>query len=458
MSRASSSKAGRRHRGERGVSIALQEAIHAHQLGHLDLAEPLYRKALELHPGQPDALHFFGVLCHQRGRSEEGVGLIRMALRAIPLHADAHNNLGNIHKESGNLVEAEACYRKALSCASYHHDALSNLALVLEAQERTEEAFEVYETLLAHAGTPQLARANYLMGLYLSTHARTFEDVEHAVVCFRASFKQDNRDMRTLELLGIALYMLGRRDEAIEVYRDWIRREPDNPVARHMLASCGGEVAPPRADDAYVRKVFDSFASSFDEQLLNKLAYRAPQILVEALAQILDPPCAGLDVLDAGCGTGLCGPLIRPYARRLSGVDLSGGMIEKARVRGGYDELTVAELTAYLQASPDTWDLVLSADTLVYFGDLQAVLCATYAALRPGGWLGFTLEALNSEEDRAELSHSGRYQHTLHYVQHVLDTNGFTDVKISPESLRKEMGVQVAGWVVLARKGKITSE
>ena len=28
-----------------------------------------------------------------------------------------------------------------------------------------------------------------------------------------------------------------------------------------------------------------------------------------------------LDVLDAGCGTGLCGPLLAPYARRLVGVD-----------------------------------------------------------------------------------------------------------------------------------------
>ena len=43
-------------------------------------------------------------------------------------------------------------------------------------------------------------------------------------------------------------------------------------------------------------------------------------------------------ILDAGCGTGLCGPLLKPWARRLVGVDLSGGMLEKARALQLYDE------------------------------------------------------------------------------------------------------------------------
>ena len=53
-------------------------------------------------------------------------------------------------------------------------------------------------------------------------------------------------------------------------------------------------------------------------------------------------------MLDAGCGTGLCGPLIAPYARRLVGVDLSERMLAQARARDVYDELVKGELTAYL--------------------------------------------------------------------------------------------------------------
>lgn len=197
---------------------------------------------------------------------------------------------------------------------------------------------------------------------------------------------------------------------------------------------------------------FDRFAESFDEQLLTNLEYRAPQILADALIDRLGAPEAALDILDAGCGTGLCGPLIRPHARRLVGVDLSGGMIGKAASRGGYDELVVAELTAYLQTHPETWDVVLSADTMIYFGDLQAVLSAAFAALRPGGWLAFTVEALDGDGPLVSLTSSGRFRHTRRHVEQVIHASGFGDATIATAVLRRELGEPVAGLVVLARK------
>lgn len=428
----------------------LAEAVAAHQAGQLDAAEALYRRTLQHQAGQPDALHFLGVLCHQRNRSEEGIRLIRMALRATPQHADAHNNLGNIHKVCGELAEAEACYRRALACQPQHHDALGNLALVLEAQERPQEAFEAFAALLRQA--PHLGRAHYLMGMHRCSHVEEIEDVEQAVVCFRNALRCDSSHMRARDALGIGLYMLDRQQEAIGVYREWLAREPDNPVPRHMLAACGGEAPPPRADDAYVRHVFNGFAESFDEQLLEKLNYRAPQVLVAALAAVLEAPQAALDVLDAGCGTGLCGPLIRPHARRLVGVDLSDGMLRKARLRGGYDELIEAELASWLRQGSMVWDIVLSSDTLNYFGELIPVLSAAHAALRPGGWLAFTLEQLEGDADRMELAASGRYRHARAYLERALLASGFAGASIASESLRKEMGKPVAGWVVLARK------
>ena len=51
-----------------------------------------------------------------------------------------------------------------------------------------------------------------------------------------------------------------------------------------------------------------------------------------------------LAILDLGCGTGLAGLAFQPLAARLDGVDLSPAMIEKARARGIYDHLDVADL------------------------------------------------------------------------------------------------------------------
>lgn len=424
----------------------LQQAMRAHQEGRLDAAEGLYRRILALH-ASPDALHYYGVLQHGRGRSEEAVALIEKALAQVPQYPDAHNNLGNVHKECGRLEDAEACYRRALQCDPGHHNALCNLAVVLEAQARLDEAFECHGRLATQA--PDFAHGRHMMGLFLRTHAEHREHVEQAAGCFADASRLDPRNVRALEALGVTLYFLGRQEEAADVHREWLRREPDNPIPRHMLAACGGAQAPPRAADNYVRDLFDGFAASFDEQLVGNLDYRAPQLLADALAA---EPETGMQVLDAGCGTGLCGPLLRDQARTLVGVDLSQGMVTAARRRGGYDRLVVGELTAFIEADEAAWDVIVSADTLVYFGDLQAVVSASWRALRPRGRLAFTVEALAADGDRVELGASGRYRHSRAHLERVLARAGFMCPRIDAADLRREAGEAVRGWVVVARR------
>ncbi len=151
-----------------------------------------------------------------------------------------------------------------------------------------------------------------------------------------------------------------------------------------MAAAFAGAGGPSRASDEYVRQVFDQFASTFDEQL-QALAYQGPQLIAELLVQQYAAPEQALDVLDAGCGTGLCGPVLRPYAHRLVGVDLSGAMLDKARGRGVFDELVEAELTAFLSAQSEKYDLIVAADTFHYFGNLEPLFEATCRALRTAG-------------------------------------------------------------------------
>jgi predicted TPR repeat methyltransferase len=57
-----------------------------------------------------------------------------------------------------------------------------------------------------------------------------------------------------------ALVMLGQRDQALQLYREWLAEEPGNPIVLHQMAACLGQDAPDRASDAYVATVFDNFA------------------------------------------------------------------------------------------------------------------------------------------------------------------------------------------------------
>nr|WP_269152173.1 methyltransferase domain-containing protein [Xanthobacter oligotrophicus] len=178
-----------------------------------------------------------------------------------------------------------------------------------------------------------------------------------------------------------------------------------------------------------------------------------------AVADLLPAPDGGLAILDAGCGTGLCAPLLKPYATRLDGMDLSAGMLEKAAARGLYDRLDKAEITAGMEGRPLAYDLIACADTLCYFGDLAFVLTAAATALRPGGRLIFTVEALEAPDDatpdapafRLHPGH-GRYAHTAAHVRAVADTVGLHVELMRKEELRKEGAMPVDGFLVACRR------
>lgn len=247
--------------------------------------------------------------------------------------------------------------------------------------------------------------------------------------------------------LGILLYDLGRRDEAAQLFKETLARHPDDAVARHMAAALSAAEAPARASNEYVKATFDNFAPSFEEQLVGKLGYRGPEIVGEAVSSLIPMPDGSLDVLDIGCGTGLCGPILRPYARRLVGIDLSGGMVEKARARGDYDELLVAEVTDYLSGHRASWDLAVAADVVVYFGALEALLAETRAALRPGGRFVFTVERSEAEAGW-RLDATGRYQHSEPYLRQTAVAAGLAVAFVKPVVTRTEYGKAVQSYVV----------
>ena len=140
-----------------------------------------------------------------------------------------------------------------------------------------------------------------------------------------------------------------------------------------------------------------------------------------------------------------------PYARRLTGVDLSDGMLAQAKEKNVYDELVKAELTDYLRNTRDAFDLIVSADALVYFGDLESVVFAAAGALRPNGLFIFTLEhAVTAGADvDYRLEWHGRYSHTSSYVERLLTLAGLQG-EITHADLRTESGAPVAGLVVRA--------
>lgn len=426
----------------------LAQAVQSHRQGRLDEAESLYRRALRRDPRCVDALHFLGVLTSQRGRHAEADELIRQALALNPRYADAWNNLGNVLAGMDRWDEAATAYRKTVELAPGNPSAHCNLGVMLLRADRLAEAATAFQQAIALA--PGLAEAHFNLGKALHAQGQ----YEAAIAAYRETLRRQPANAMAYKSLGLLLYKLNRTEEATALFLDWLAREPTNPVARHLLAAHSGRDAPERAADDYVQNLFDGMADGFDDHL-HRLEYRAPELIAQAVVAAAGQPNGLLSVLDAGCGTGLCGPALRPYARHLVGVDLSPRMIERARTRGDYDDLVVAELTAFLATRTAVYDLIVSADTLVYFGRLEPVLTGAAVALRPAGWLAFTVERLEEDVATADGFHldpSGRYRHAEAYLRRVLAEVGMAVETLESVTLRLEGGQPVVGFLVSARK------
>jgi predicted TPR repeat methyltransferase len=428
------------------VDDAMRFAVSVHRGGDPGQASEHYRAILEASPDHPDALHYLGIALHQTGKPDDGVKLITRALDIAPDYVDARNNLGNMHKEAGRHADAEAAYRAVIAARPDFAAAHGNLGVVLKAQGRHEEAIAAYRKAVELA--PDFAQGWINLGNALKAGG----DLHGSLSAYRNAIMLSPDNVEAHRNLGRALVAYKRYDEALEVYRQWQQVEPGNPVVAHLIAACHGAAAPARASDDFVQQTFDRFAQSFDT-VLARLEYRAPALCGELLAECLGPGSAALDVVDAGCGTGLCAPWLKPYARSLRGVDLSAGMLAKASERGGYDRLEEAELTAWLEAHPGSADLIVSADTLCYFGALEAVAKAAARALRGGGTLVFTVERSPADEAGPPftLHPHGRYSHAESYVRAVLAGAGLEQLAMRHVTLRQEANSPVAGLLVAAR-------
>ena len=298
---------------------------------------------------------------------------------------------------------------------------------------------------------PQQLEALETLGLWLEEDGQALVGARYTCEAYvqRPAADQPPR------MRGLAFYLLGRMEEAAQVYRDWLEREPDNPVARHFVAAFSGQDTPQRASPDFLQRSFDAFASQFNLRL-RQLGYRIPEQIAEWLHE-LSPPSAQWSVLDGGCGTGLAGPLLRPWAHRLIGVDLSSGMLEEARPCGAYDDLLQADLEPYLSGLQACHDLIVMADTVVYFGEIGPLLHHCAQALRPGGHLIFSTELLPQASVEGQgpdfrLAPTGRYQHGRQGIERRLHAAGLQILRATDLPVRLELGQAVIGQLVLAGK------
>ncbi len=363
------------------------------------------------------------------------------AIELEPGSASSYFELGNVQQAQGKPGEAVATYEKAIELNSGFASAYVNLGNALRDTARTEPAIEAIETAI------RLEPANKVAYFNLGNLLFDCQRNEDAVEAYRQVIKLDSEFFDAYNNLGTVYLELGRNEEAVECFERARNIDPGNDAVRHMLNALTGKssAAAPRE---YVRALFDQYSGNFEKHLVEKLEYRIPTLL----RGIIDKHRGGNRfgaVLDLGCGSGLSGASFRDISDVLIGVDLSPGILAKAKEKGVYDELHVAELVEHLGSIDRQFDLVLACDVLVYIGDLEPLFAAVRERLAPGALLGFSTE-VDPDNDYV-LRETGRFAHSPGYIRGLAEKHGLEIVSREDCVVRKDWRGDMTGEVYVLK-------
>jgi predicted TPR repeat methyltransferase len=445
--------------------------------GRLAEAIGVFHEAASREPDDARILAELGTLLTATGRDAEAAEFLARSLKSDPSPAVVWISYANALRACADPLAAEAALRRALKIDPDNLNARIGLGLLLfEVRQFREAAYHLEAAI--HAGANDhtvfacLGETSYLIGNFADAACAFAEAIERAPQIAR--YHQRHARARLIETAMTqpateafdawreaagdapeeiervgqdAFHLLaafGHDAAAMRMGEHMLSRAPDDPILLHHMDALKNR-ALARVPDDYLVTYFDRYAATFDRHVVDVLRYSVPDVAGALLGR------HGRRVgraLDLGCGTGLFAPTLAKFSTHLTGVDISGAMLDVARGRELYHRLDRAEALDWLDANDDCFDLVVALDLLIYFGDLDAFFDRLSKKLNSGGLALFSYET--GETDRRLLS-SGRFAHSPEYVSR-LCCDRFEFVDVVETAIRYEANAPVAGHVVAARR------
>ncbi len=439
-------------------------------------AEKAFLKALALNPSAMDTLYNLALVYCQLKKNDQAIIFLEKVLEQNPKHLKACSQLGEIYLALEDFVKAADFFKKRLKETPNHTNSLHSLAQAEFSLGNFSLAIEAFEKVLIlkgeypqidqelahaylHAGNPEKALHYYYRQLEVQALPETYYNIgvllmdqsrfNEAIPYLQESLQQDPHHLPSYLNLG-ALYLKKQAYPlAISFYQKAAELSPNNAEILHILEAIEQKDGSKKSPESYLKNLFDHYASHYDQHLTQFLEYQLPEKLAQWIeAHTHFKQCPG-KILDLGCGTGLAGVALKPYASILVGVDLSANMLKMALQKNIYTQLIENNLENILQETGD-YNLIVAADVFNYYGELESVFSAVYTALKKPGWFLFSVE--KGTEKPYHLTQNIRYTHQRAYIESVLEAHQFTLERLDQIILRKNQQQAIEGYLVLAYK------
>jgi predicted TPR repeat methyltransferase len=393
---------------DRLSELSLHDARGHYLAGRFEQAADLYRDHLHDNPRDCEALQALGTICFQNGQLERAQYFFGEASRLNPSSLDALRLRGAVLMQLKRYDAALICFDRALFVKPDFIEAQVNRAVALFEMKRLDEALAGLERVLA------LDPRNAVAWTNRGNIFQTLKRHEEAVACYdRALAIQPNLQTAKQNRFFVQLQL-------------------------HQVS---------RIDGRALRETFDEVSPRFDELMLHHLHYCGHLQLRELAERAVHPLAPPLTILDLGCGTGLVGEVFKDLAAGgcLDGIDLAPRMIEATRTRGIYDDLILGDLETVLAEPGPRYDLILSADTMIYLGDLAPTFSGVANRLERNGFYVFAVES--KEGEGWEQTPQNRFRHSEAYLRAEAANAGLAMVDLMPTVLRREADEPVPGLV-----------
>ena len=420
---------------------------------HTNKAITYYQRVIESSDSLDTRLRI-GSLLAKNGDTGHALDHYNIALSKDPNNEFSLFHIAKLHYETMNYSQSETYYKKVISINPNNTTALNNLGRLYEETGDTSKAIEYFKLAISKNSDIALIHRN------LGKALLKIKDLAEAELAFKKSleiephpeayfnlgkiFSEKNELNFAKENFEIAL--------SAEMQPDIEKPEEFRLAIKYFLSSvCDPEYF--NEDKKYfVSNLFDGYAEKFDDHLVNKLEYKTPELIKRILESTIDNKSRVNTIADLGCGTGLCASFLKPYTSNLIGIDISQKMVDKASELKLYDQLIVGEISEETNRLDSKLDIVIAADVFVYVGGLKDVFTACSSKFSTDGIFIFSTEVVIDDTKEYKLYDSGRYKHSIEYLDRISAETGFEVIRHESCTLRKERDTPVMGTISLLRK------
>jgi predicted TPR repeat methyltransferase len=415
----------------------------------LTAAEDYFRRAALALPGDPETLQRLAYVLQRLDNMTDAAEIYHQLLETTPETAEIHLNYGYALFKSDQTKAAIREYRHAIKLNPDLGLAQINLGMALSELDEDVNAIAAFRQGLK-------SMPNHIDGLFgIARCLRAEDEYQEAADYFQKAL--DLAPNRTVEFweLGYSLELAGDKEGGQKAYEKCLEHNPNHSVARHLLDALLGNTTE-TAPQEYIAELFDDYADSFDDSLVNELNYVVPKLLKTRLAALyLEQPLQS--ALDLGGGTGLVAVELKEYLDPKSGiihgVDLSSGMLDIANQKERYNETFVSDIGEFLEDKKrgiPSYQLIIAGDVFVYIGNLEQIFAGVNQRLQQNGLFLFTVE--QSPAENYILQSTGRYAHSKTYVRALAKKFGFEILNIQEIVPRKDGDQDIAGFLVSLKK------